>query len=337
MAEQSTESWALIALKDAGIDIDALSLMLPKEMSTFLYSPESLTVENVAAILLGCETLLNDPYFGLHLSDHCNLSNMGIYGYLMLNARTVGEFLELATAYYSTIYKAGSIFLTEEDNSHCFEYRFNMASQLSTRHDTEWTLGYFLSFLRSKIGEHWYPEKVTFIYNKPENTAEIEKHFGKNILFNQTKNSFYVANQYVDFTINETDENLLNLIKYHADILMKNIKDTECFKSHVTLLIMEGLSKKVASAENIATQLNMSLSTFKRRLTKNKLTFRALRDNVIKQLSQKALLETNVQISVIALQMGYSELSAFDHAFSRLCGISPRKFRDNALNHQPYH
>jgi AraC-like DNA-binding protein len=37
--------------------------------------------------------------------------------------------------------------------------------------------------------------------------------------------------------------------------------------------------------------------------------------------------ETDLKISQVAMQLGYSEVSGFNHAFARLVGQSPREYR----------
>jgi LysR family glycine cleavage system transcriptional activator len=44
-------------------------------------------------------------------------------------------------------------------------------------------------------------------------------------------------------------------------------------------------------------------------------------------IGRSALAETDIRISLLAMQLGYSEVSAFNHAFSRLEGRSPRSYR----------
>ncbi|MDH3436010.1 MAG: helix-turn-helix domain-containing protein [Betaproteobacteria bacterium] len=76
--------------------------------------------------------------------------------------------------------------------------------------------------------------------------------------------------------------------------------------------------------------LNISLTTFRRRLREDGLEFRELRDGIIKDLSERALIETSLPLGDIALKMGYSELSAFSRAFTRFSGMSPIAYRRSA-------
>jgi AraC-like DNA-binding protein len=48
------------------------------------------------------------------------------------------------------------------------------------------------------------------------------------------------------------------------------------------------------------------------------------------QLARRYLEETSSDLEEIAFLLGYSELSAFDHAFRRWAGQTPRGFRRKA-------
>ena len=71
----------------------------------------------------------------------------------------------------------------------------------------------------------------------------------------------------------------------------------------------------------------MSSSGLKRRLAARGLTFRALRNEVIRKVAAEALVETDAEVNAIAKKLGYSQLSAFDRAFKRMTGMSPTVFR----------
>lgn len=50
------------------------------------------------------------------------------------------------------------------------------------------------------------------------------------------------------------------------------------------------------------------------------------------ELAESALVETNTNVGLIGVQLGYSEVSAFNHAFSRLAGCSPKEYRRRAAD-----
>jgi AraC-like DNA-binding protein len=71
----------------------------------------------------------------------------------------------------------------------------------------------------------------------------------------------------------------------------------------------------------------MSRRTLARNLSRQDTNFQAIRFSVIEEVAKQALLQTNSSIVDIALQLGFSEASGFDHCFKRLTGYTPRQYR----------
>ncbi|MCP5068829.1 MAG: helix-turn-helix transcriptional regulator, partial [bacterium] len=78
---------------------------------------------------------------------------------------------------------------------------------------------------------------------------------------------------------------------------------------------------------SVAPQLGLSVRTLQRRLEERGTLYRDLVARVRFQLARRYLEETSTELGEIALLLGYSERSAFDHAFRRWTGQTPRGFR----------
>ena len=315
------------AFREMGVDVNVLLRVLPAETARLLEHPESVTTEDLNRVLLACEDQTGDKHFGLHLIESVELTAMGLYGYLLLNASTIGEFLSLAERYYPIFYRTASLEVFRSRQSWRLVYRRNNLSTVDQRHDDEWTLGAFINTIRSRLGSSWQQLNATFQGPAIENLGELHRFFGQNLTFNQPLNGFEVEAALLDMPLNDADPRLLQIIREQADEHLQSYTESASVEAQLRLMIMKDLEFGPPKAENIAKEMGMSLSTFKRFLAKQNLGFRALRDSVIRELATRALAETNVNISQVAMQMGYSEVSAFNHAFSRLVGQSPREYR----------
>jgi hypothetical protein len=61
--------------------------------------PETHTPEMVNTILLDCALLRGDSNFGLRMIELAHTLDLGIYGYVLMNAPTVGKALEANRRY----------------------------------------------------------------------------------------------------------------------------------------------------------------------------------------------------------------------------------------------
>jgi len=325
------ESWLLEAFLELGVDIPALNTFLTVEQSEMMQmSPEKISVDDLNSILLICEELTGRYHFGLDLITQIDVAAYGTYGYLLLNASTVAEFLELASRYYPIFYHHGTI-STEIGNGICrVTYKRHIKSKVSTRHDDEWTLGFFAHFLHTRLGDLWHPIKASFTHHEPKDTRQLKKLFGRNILFDALITSFEFDAGWLEARINETDARLLCVIREHADILLNQYSATRQLEDRVKMLVMQTLYSESGGIPVVAKELGMSVSTLKRKLAAHGTDFSALRDDTLKSVAIKTLTETNLPIATIAMNLGFSEHAAFIRFFKRLCHVTPRDYRRKA-------
>ncbi|MGJ0119943.1 helix-turn-helix domain-containing protein [Williamsia sp. MIQD14] len=81
------------------------------------------------------------------------------------------------------------------------------------------------------------------------------------------------------------------------------------------------------SSQWVADELSVSTSTLKRRLSADGTTFRELQQSCLRDSAMLLLLTRSMSASQIALELGYSDLTNFSHAFKRWTGRSPSDFR----------
>jgi len=323
--------WVLDALRRGGVDVEQLSARMPGLVRSVLQDPSGLTPDEVNILLLECEALSGDASFGLHMIDFVEMSMYGTYGYLLLNAPTVGGLLEMAERYYPLFYRGAKlIFSVRETVARC-EYVVDEPVTVSRRHDNEWTLGFFVDFIRARVAQPWDPHRVTFTNEPPDDLSELHRVLGRNLSFNEPAAAFEFDRVLLEQTINDADPRLLRILTDEAEALLPGLNEAKPFATEVRLQILERLEAREANADAIAQRMAMSLSTFKRRLAQDNLNYRALREDVIRDVASKALVETDLSVSLIAYKVGYSELSAFDRAFGRITGMAPSVFR---LAHQ---
>jgi AraC-like DNA-binding protein len=82
------------------------------------------------------------------------------------------------------------------------------------------------------------------------------------------------------------------------------------------------------SVATIAAQLGISVRTLQRRLANEQVSFQQLLDAHRQERAMELLQEGSQTLGAIAYELGYSEQSAFNRAFKRWTGMSPRKWAD---------
>jgi AraC-like DNA-binding protein len=319
--------WLLEAFRRGGVDVDRLAREIPVEIRSMLQAPGDLIPRDVNTILDACARLSGDGDFGLHMVDFADPAMLGTFGYLLTNAPTIGRFLQVAEQFYPTFYRCAAFVLRCDGVFGSLEYRVHGGAAASGRHDNEWTLGFFVDFIATKLEGGWVPLRAEFTHREPADTAELRRVFGGDIRFGAPRTAFEFETAILDRRINTTDAGLLRVLTEQAEILLQNFEQPNAFEATVRLQILENLEQGSASLDIVARNLALSRSTLKRRLAACGRTFRELRDSIVREVSTRALAETDTEVGAIAAKVGYAELSSFDRAFKRITGMSPTTYR----------
>ena len=88
-------TWVVEAMERGGVDVQRLARLLPREFDELLKSTHTASPDDVLALLDACAEIARDANFGLHMGTYLELTRIGTYGYLLLNAPTIREFLDL--------------------------------------------------------------------------------------------------------------------------------------------------------------------------------------------------------------------------------------------------
>lgn len=320
-------NWFTRLFQRAGVDLQALSVLLPREFKLVVSNPADVSLDHALRIFAACEQLTGDRNFGLRLARQTDFQDMGVYGYLLINAQTLGQFFELAAKYFGLLIRTSNIHLKPGKLLSRFEYQIISPTTEPLRHDVDWGLGAYVYFARKVLGTSWRPVKCGVAYPRPTDATDHLEFFGPNLEFSADANYIELNNDLLRVQINDADPQLLELIRDHADLLIDHAQQHPDFLHQVRLLVMQSVNKGGCTSARLAGDIGMSISTFNRRLAKYGTNFRQIRDETIHALACQALQREDLRISTIALRLGYSETAAFSHAFKRLEGVSPRAYR----------
>ncbi|MCZ8171722.1 MAG: helix-turn-helix transcriptional regulator [Brevundimonas sp.] len=94
----------------------------------------------------------------------------------------------------------------------------------------------------------------------------------------------------------------------------------------VRLLLEILLPMGEASLGSVARALRMHPRTLQRRLQAHGLSLSDLLDQQRRTMAVRIVLERGMSLTELALMLGYSEQSAFNHAFERWFGEAPRRW-----------
>ena len=126
------------------------------------------------------------------------------------------------------------------------------------------------------------------------------------------------------------DRSISKFFDTHLDEELSKFDDNASLERRVRMQVSQSLSPGVPTVSNIAGYFGMSGRTLQRRLSDRGYSFQTLVDESRRELAERLLKETEYPLAEVAFLTGFSEQSAFNRAFKRWAGQTPRSFRIKA-------
>lgn len=131
----------------------------------------------------------------------------------------------------------------------------------------------------------------------------------------------------LDIAIELADPALLNLLERYAARMGQTIAPDNKWSGRVAGLIGEAVLKGCAPLiDTIARELVLSKRSLQEKLKNENTSFRCLVQTVRKKIAIDQLADPDVSICEVAFMLGYSDQSAFNHAFKKWTGKNPKAF-----------
>ena len=318
---------ALTRAMEAGVDIEPLLKRSGLTKQQAKNPAARVAVRNQIKFLNLVADVLHDDFLGIRLAQNFDLRELGLLYYVQASSGTLSEALQ-RVARYSSIMNEG-VRLTcrkRKDISMTFEYRG--VSRLGDRHQIEFFVTTLLRLCRQLAGRQLSPSRVKLVHRRTELPATFKALFGCDIVFGSDADEVVYPQLVKSLPIANADPYLDSLLlKYCDDALSKRRGLPGTWRLRVENAIAPLLPHGQADMPEVAQRLGMGRRTLARRLESEGLTFVEVLDGLRFDLAKRYLREPDMPIAEVAWLLGYRETSAFNHAFKRWTGKSPKQVR----------
>ncbi len=278
-----------------------------------------------AQLLTRAESTLGTSALGVAVGQRITPAHIGVLGYVVLACPNLGEALARLERYIRLVYDHGPMQLRSDMQSIVLEWGEDCYHPGQLVDEVAVTA--LVQFSRNMTGRELNPEYVCFTNPAPADATPYTDYFQCPVAFEQptTIVRFPVAN--LDMPLRQPDATLLGILEQQADTLLAQLPQTEVLQQSVRKVIARLCRDAEPTLEAVADQLNTSPRTLQRRLSEQGIRFQQLLDSTRLLLAEDYLRDSRLQLTEIAQLLGYSEQSAFNHAFKRWTGKTPRRFR----------
>jgi AraC-like DNA-binding protein len=271
--------------------------------------------------------MTKDAAFGLHVGEHVEQNSYGIVGYSVVSSATLGEALRSLERYLPIWTNGGTFKLDVEPTVVHFRWNYSNGSLPEPRHDVEMTMAAVARFNRLSEGAPWTPREVWFAHPKPKEVSEHARIFRAPVRFGMPVTSLLLDGPLLNLPMRGANSVAHQVLTAAADELLAMDPQKTNLTQSVLSFIRQRLSGGDFSLHEASRHLGLSRRTLQRRLRQESSSHRLLVEQARRDLSRCLLLGSHVTATEAAYALGFSDPTAFHHAFQRWHGLPPQAYR----------
>lgn len=332
---QASVSVLIAILRNAqqlGVDINRLQhdLEITSELLTRPY--RRVDCELAFRLMQAAQDLTQDMLFGLHLGQQFQLADIGLPGYLLVNAPTLAAGLESLHRYQLII--GDGLLLNPEYLPGRIRICIAPHPELRTtppRATMEFHLTGILAAVRLILADKVDPIQTRLGSEEPDQqlVKEYRDYFGTTVVFEKQEYSIDFPTELFARPLLTNNPELFQWFEYQASQIVDNLTISGDYCGRVSKEILQSFNGNRITLDVIAAQLSMSKRSLQRKLSDENTGFQKVLDETRQSAARFHLLQENLNIDEIAYLLGFTESSSFRKAFKRWTGLSPDAYRSS--------
>ena len=317
-------------IEKKGFDTNILLNNIGIDQSTLANPETRLTAEQFDTFWNVAVEMVSEQNFGiLFAGELANAwrGNNFIFN-MMMNSSNVGEALERLIKYHDIVADAVRPMMDIRSTGvHIFwEYfgpTFKMPDQLG-----EGLLVLYTKMLRRLTDNQLVLLEVNFTSSPPKNLDIYNSIFQAPLQFGKPQNKLLLDKQCLDHPLFLADSMVLSALEQLAKKRMEELFSENTVSKEVGRMIGKTLlAGKEINLDIIAKEFAMSPRNLQLKLKGEGVSYQEILDDFRKTIALDSLKEPTASFSDLAFLLGYSDQSAFNHAFKRWTGKTPKQCR----------
>jgi AraC-like DNA-binding protein len=271
---------------------------------------------------------LNDDCLGVGLAQELDLRELGLLFYVPASSDTLGAALR-NLARYSAIHNEGVRITYREGTDMSLAFDYTHVARWDDRHQIEFFVMTILRICRQLTSRNLVPKSVRFIHHRSRTSHAFGVFFGNEVSFGEAVDEISFSKSTARVPIASADPYLnALLVRYCDEVIATRRVLSGAWRSRAENAAASLLPHGQARLAEVARQLGVSQRTLGRHLEGEGVTFSGILDDLRCDLAKRYLQEAGLPVSEVAWLLGYKEASAFNHAFKRWTGKTPKQMRN---------
>ncbi len=290
-------------------------------------------VRRWCALLEAAASHLNEPALGLLVGARITPAHLGPLGYVLLASSSVPAAMERYVRYQRLVHDVSPV-RSYLDGAHVV-LEWSAESRTVGLLVNQCGMAAVVQFARDITGQQIVPDSVDFVEPEPEGgngagadpLAPYVELFRCPVRFAADATRIRFPVSLLSLPLRHPDPALVAMLEAQVERSLAALPDKNELLQEIRQRICRHLISGEPTLDSIAAEMHISTRTMRRKLEAAGWSFRELLDDIRRQLAMDYLRDHRLALPEIALLLAYSEQSAFNRAFLRWTGVSPRRWR----------
>jgi AraC-like DNA-binding protein len=272
---------------------------------------------------------LDDEFFGQD-SRRMKSGSFAMLCHAAVACQTLGQALDRSLRFYALL--LDDIFGTaERDGAEARIILHERAADASRRAFAHEILLMLLHGVSCwLVGRRIPIRRAEFSYAEPAYSAEYRLMYCTDLRFERPNTVIAFDAGYLDLPVVQNERSIKEFLRTAPESILLKYKNGGSLAARVRRRLRQCLPGEVPDFEEVAAELNMTPATLRRRLHDEGESYQSIKDQLRRDLAIGHLSHSSRSVMDIALELGFSERSAFHRAFRKWTGASPGEFRRSA-------
>ena len=313
-------------LQELGIDSGLVFRNAGLAYPNYVKPGERISLPELARMIEQVNAVVKRADFFLQLGKRIPLMAHGNVGMAMFACKDIRTLLMLAEKFVPLAFSSLRLALKDDGAKTVFTIDAQTGFPLLDNAVTEAVLGTVLVNLHRLSGIDIKPQRVNVGYQQPRYYLAYEALLQCPLEFGVSNTELLFSNQQMLLPIHTADTLGGELLVEQCREDLKQIEQDSSFTLRITDIVTNNLADS-PSINFVASKLNISERSLRRRLADENSNFRDLVKKVRHDKALYFLARTDIRIEKIAEALGYKETASFRRAFKEQADISPRQWR----------
>jgi AraC-like DNA-binding protein len=316
---------ALQSVLDRDLDADELLAKVGLSSGLLQVPQARVSAKHYGALWRAVAAALDDEFFGQD-SRRMKVGSFAMLCHAVLGCKTLRQALDRSLRFFALI--LDDISGSAERNAKEARIVLHETPGVPPRifaHELMLMLLYGLSCWL--VGRRIPILRTEFSYGEPGHSAEYRLMYCADLRFNRPNTSLSFDAVYLDLPVVQNERTAKEFLRTAPENILLKYKNGSSLSARVRRRLRQFLPGAVPDFEELAQQMSMTPATMRRRLHEEGESYQSIKDKLRRDLAISYLSHSRRSVMDIALELGFSERSAFHRAFRKWTGASPGEFR----------